>query len=102
MWTTVDYVEQRHKEKFHQSRLSRSNIEHAMKQMFGYTKVLNENVSELMIELARRESVLEKFESLETNTKSVSIDDARGLILAERGSLYRFGVSNMKGNYHSK
>ena len=93
MWTTADYVEQKHKEKFHHSRLSRSNIEHAMKQMFGYTKVLDENLSELMIELARRESVLEKFESLETNSKSVSVDDARGLLLAERGSLYSFGIS---------
>lgn len=88
MWTTADVVERRHREIFHKSRLTRENIEHAMKQLFGYNKVLNENLAELMNELARRETVLEQFANVQNETKSVSIDDARGLLLAERGALY--------------
>ena len=88
MWTTADVVERRHREIFDKTRLTRENIEHAMKQLFGFNKVLNENLVELMNELARREAVLGQFQNFQNDAKSVSIDDARDLLLAQRGTLY--------------
>lgn len=108
MWITADQVERKHREVFDKSRLTRLNIEHAMKQLFGhgiicrsfvseelkhlnseysYNKVLSENFSELLSELARREALLARFESL-GEKNSVSVENARGLLAAERGSLY--------------
>ena len=46
MWITADQVERKHRELFDESRLTRLNIEHAMKQLFGHGIICRLFVSE--------------------------------------------------------
>ena len=56
------------RENFGETKLTKGNIEHALRQLFGFPKVMQENLKEALDELLRRERVLDQLKQFTDNT----------------------------------
>ena len=95
------------RENFGETKLTKGNIEHALRQLFGFPKVMQENLKEALDELLRRERVLDQLKQFTDNTghltsmrmldsaticlfkKLFLVENGRNLFVSTRGPLFR-------------